>query len=136
MRCNILMVGNTFQSDPAAFYKYVNSFKKGKTKIGPLEDNHGNIVSDPKIMADIFNSSFSANFDTKSWLDDDKMVFVESLRDDIDKEGFLSDMVISTQDVLASIDTSKNNNSGGKDGLSSLVIKKLKSVVAPFLAEL
>ena len=77
----------------------MNSFKKGKTKIGPLEDNHGNIVSDPKIMADIFNSSFSANFDTKSWLDNHKKEFVESLRDDIDKEGFQEGL--STRDRLA-----------------------------------
>ena len=126
-------VAKKVKNDPAAFYKYVNSFKKNKDTVGPLEDSFGNIISDPKVMADMLNKEFLNNFDSQK-LDINELK--ESLRNDIGKEEFLFNLTVSTEDVLLSLDSSKNNNSSGSDGLSNVVIKKLKIFVAPLLADI
>ena len=64
----IELAGN-IKYDSKSFYAYVMSIQKVKDKVGPLDDNAGNIVSDGLLMAENLNqfsvylgrSQFSAN---------------------------------------------------------------------------
>ena len=127
-------VAERIKSDTKAFYRYVNSFKKNNNSIGPLEDEEGNLVTDPKLMAHMFNSAFSRNFDSRSSTDIDtiKELFLSDLGSESD--GLLSNLEITTEDVLSSINASKSNQSSGEDGISTQLAKQLKAVLAPILA--
>ncbi|KAK3861456.1 hypothetical protein Pcinc_032580 [Petrolisthes cinctipes] len=54
---------NKIKRNPKFFYSYCKRYSKIKTQIGPLKDNEGNIVKDPKQTADLllqqYNSVFS-----------------------------------------------------------------------------
>ena len=127
-------VAELIKSDTKAFYRYVNSFKKNSNSIGPLEDVDGNLVTDPKQMAHMFNSAFSINFDSRS--PQDIATVKEIYLADLGKESpeLLSNIEITTEDVLSSINASKSNKSSGEDGASTQLVKQLKVVIAPILA--
>ena len=47
------------------FYAYVRSKQKVRDKVGPLENNRGNIISDGFQMAEVLNEYFSSRFTTE-----------------------------------------------------------------------
>ena len=48
-----------------SFYSYVRSKQKVRYKVGPLENNSGNIISDGFQMAEVLNEYFSPVFTTE-----------------------------------------------------------------------
>ena len=48
-----------------SFYAYVRSKQKVRDKVGPLENNRGNIISDGFQMVEVLNEYFSSVFTTK-----------------------------------------------------------------------
>ena len=48
-----------------SFYAYVRSKQKVRDKVGPLENNRGNIISDGFQMAEVLNEYFSSVFTTE-----------------------------------------------------------------------
>ena len=52
-------LANNIKNDSKSFYAYVRSKERNKVKVGPLKDNAGNIISEDKITADIFNDYFT-----------------------------------------------------------------------------
>ena len=48
-----------------SFYAYVRSKQKVRDKVGPLENNSGNIISDGFQMAEVLNEYFSSVFTTE-----------------------------------------------------------------------
>jgi hypothetical protein len=108
------------------FTNYVKSKMSDKTGIGPLIDEHKNIVADDKGMADLLNKYFSSVFSvddpTQSAPQPARMNFGERL-DDFD---------ITVEDVLKKIDELKPGKAPGPDGITTTILKKLKfSVVEP-----
>ena len=112
-------VAELIKSDTKAFYRYVNSFKKNSNSIGPLGDVDGNLVTDLKQMAHMFNSAFSINFDSRS--PQDIATIKELYLADLGNESpeLLSNIEITTEDVFSSINASKSNQSYGEDGIST-----------------
>ncbi|MGK2860350.1 MAG: endonuclease/exonuclease/phosphatase family protein [Chitinophagaceae bacterium] len=49
-------------NDSKSFYSYVRSKQRSKVRVGPLKDNTGNVISDNKTTADVFNKYFSSVF--------------------------------------------------------------------------
>ena len=47
------------KNDSKTFYAYVRSKQKVRDKVGPLENNSGNIISDGFQMAEVLNEYFS-----------------------------------------------------------------------------
>ena len=41
------------KSDPNYFFKYAKKFSKTGTEVGPLQDSHGDLVNDKKLMSDL-----------------------------------------------------------------------------------
>ena len=58
------MVGN-IKNDSNSFYAYVRSKQKVRDKVGSLENNRGNIISDGFQMAEVLNEYFSSVFTTE-----------------------------------------------------------------------
>ena len=58
MACNI-------KNDSKIFYAYVRSKQKVRDKVGPLENNRRNIISDGFQMAEVVNEYFSSVFTTE-----------------------------------------------------------------------
>ena len=58
------MAGN-IKNDSKSFYAYVRSKQKVRDKVGPLENNRGNIISDGIKMAEVLNEYFSSVFTTE-----------------------------------------------------------------------
>ena len=57
------LAGN-IKNESKSFYAYVRS-KQKRDKVGPLENNRGNIISDGFKMAEVLNKYFSSVFTTE-----------------------------------------------------------------------
>ena len=58
------LAGN-IKNDSKSFYAYVRSKQKVRYKVGPLENNSGNIISDGFQTAEVLNEYFSSVFTTE-----------------------------------------------------------------------
>ena len=58
------LAGN-IKNDSKSFYAYVRSKQKVRDKVGPLENNSGNIISDGFQMTQVSNEHFSSVFTTE-----------------------------------------------------------------------
>ena len=54
------------KSDPNYFFKYAKKFSRTGTEVGPLQDSHGDLVNDKKLMSDLLLNQFSSVFTTPS----------------------------------------------------------------------
>ena len=55
-------VSQNIKSDSKSFYAYVRSKQNVRDKVGPLEDNAGNIITHGFLMAEELNMHFSSVF--------------------------------------------------------------------------
>ena len=55
-------LAQNIKSDSKSFYAYVRSKQNVRDKVGPLEDNAGNIITQGFLMADELNMHFSSVF--------------------------------------------------------------------------
>ena len=53
------LVKNNIKSDSKSFYAYVRSKQKVRDRVGPLEDNVGNIITQGVLKAEELNMHFS-----------------------------------------------------------------------------
>ena len=58
-------LAGSIKNDSKSFYAYVRSKQKVRDKVGPLENNRGNIISDGFQMAEVLNEYFSSVFTTE-----------------------------------------------------------------------
>ena len=84
-----------------------------------MKDEVGNLVSDSKEMANLFNDYFSSVF-TKENLKNIPMVDVKGLGDN---NGALENIDINKERVAKALGTLKMNKAAGIDGLNSSFIK-------------
>ena len=54
------------KSDPNYFFTYAEKLSKTGTEVGPLQDLHGDLVNDKKLMSDLLLNQFSSVFTTPS----------------------------------------------------------------------
>ena len=54
------------KSDPNYFFTYAEKLSKTGTEVGPLQDSHGDLVNDKKLMSDLLLNQFSSVFTTPS----------------------------------------------------------------------
>ena len=55
-------LAQNIKSDSKSFYAYVRSKQNVRDKVGPLEDNAGNIITEGVLMAEELNMHFSSVF--------------------------------------------------------------------------
>ena len=113
-------LAQNIKSDTKSFYAYVRSKPNVRDKVGPLEDNAGNIITQGFLMAEELNRHFSSVFtreDTSSLpVPETKFKGSEGER--------LVQLVITPEVVVSQINNMKQNKSPGVDGISPKILKE------------
>ena len=123
-------LAQNIKSDSKSFYAYVRSKQNVRDKVGPLEDNFGNIVTKGFLMAEELNMHFSSVFtreDTSSLpVPETKFKGSEGER--------LGQLVVTPEVVASKINNMKENKSPGVDGISPKILKETVEQISTPLA--
>ena len=113
-------LAQNIKSDSKSFYAYVRSKQNVRYRIGPLEDNAGNKITQGIVMAEELNMHFSSVFtreDTSSLpVPETKFVGSEGER--------LGQLLVTTEAVANTINNVKENKSLGVDGIAPKILKE------------
>ena len=123
-------LAHNIKSDSKSFYAYVRSKQNVRDKVGPLEDNAGNIITQVFLMAEEINMHFGSVFtreDTSSILvPETKFKGAEGER--------LGQLVVTPEVVVSNISNMKENKSPGLDGISPKILKETVEQISTPLA--
>ena len=123
-------LAQNIQSDSKSFYAYVRSKQNVRDKVGPLEDNVGNIITQGFLMAEGLNLHFSSVFRRE---DTSSLPVPETKFNG--PEGERLGQLVVTQEVIATkIDNMKENKSPGVDGISPTILKETVEQISSPLA--
>ena len=106
-----------------SFYAYVSSKQKVRDKVGPLENNRGNIISDGFQMTEVLNEYFSSVFTTE----DISSLPVPFTKFEGNTSEHLGQLFITPEMIAKKIKKMKDNKSPGVDGIHQNCLKKLLS---------
>lgn len=112
------------KTNPKYFYSYAKSLSRVKSTVNMLFNNDGNIVTDPKAMADVLQHQFSSVFSDPLSPDIVDPVFdspeiVQPLQD--------NDFVINDEDILSAISAIPTDSASGPDGIPVTLLKSCAS---------
>ena len=88
-------LADNIKNDSKSFFAYARSMQRNKVKVGPLKDDAGNIVTNNKSTANIFNEYFVSVFtieDTNSIPTPD-VIFESSQMESLNKIDIMNEMV-------------------------------------------
>ena len=123
-------LAQNIKSDSKSFYAYVRSKQTVRDKVGPLEDNAGNIITQGFVMAEELNMHFSSVFtreDTSSVpVPDTKFKGSEGVR--------FGQVVVTPEVVANKINNIKENKSPGVDGIAPKILKETVEQICTPLA--
>ena len=97
--------------------------EKVQDKVGPLENNSGNIISDGLQIAEVLNEYFSSIFTTE----DISSLPVPVTKFECDKSEHLGQLFVTPEMIAKKIKKMKNNKSPGVDGIHQNCLRKLLS---------
>ena len=118
------------KSDSKSFYAYVRSKQNVRDKVGPLEDNFGNIVTQGFLMAEELNVHFSSVFT----LEDTSSLPVPETKLKGSEGERLGQLVVTPEVVASKINNMKENKSPGVDGISPKILKETVEQISTPLA--
>ena len=117
-------LAQNIKSDRKSFYAYVNK-QNVRDKVGPLEDNFGNIVTQGFLMAEELNMHFGSVFTRE---DTSSLPVPETKFKGSETEGGRLGQLVVTPEVVASkINNMKENKSPGVDGISPKILKETRT---------
>ena len=122
-------LAQNIKSDSKSFYAYVRSKQNVRDKVGPLEDNFGNIVTQGFLMAEELNMHFSSVFTRE----DTSSLPVPETKFKGSEGGRLGQLVV-TPDVVASKINNMKGKSPGVDGISPKILKETVEQISTPLA--
>ena len=102
------------KSDGKFFNAYVRSKQNVRDKVGPLEDNAGNIITQGFCMAEELNMYFSSVFTRE----DTSSLPVPETKFNGPEGEMLRQLVVTPEVVASTINNMKENKSPGVDGIS------------------
>ena len=117
------------KNDSKSFYAYVRSRQKLRDKVGPLENNRGNIISDGFQMAEVLNEYFSSVFTTE----DISSLPVPFTKFEGNKSEHLGQLFVTPEMIAKKIKTINDNKSPGVDWIPPKLLKEIvEQISAPF----
>ena len=119
-------------NDSKSFYAYVRSKQKVRDKVGPLENNRGNIISDGFQMAEVLNEYFSSVFTTE----DISSLPVPFTKFEGNKSENLGQLFVTPEIIAKKIKKVKDNKSPGVDGIPPKLLKEIVEQISTPLAKL
>ena len=102
------------KSDSKSFYAYIRSKHNLRDKVGPLEDNAGNIITQGCLMAEELYRHFSSVFTRE----DTSSLPVPETKFKGSEGDRLEQLVATPEVVVCKINNMKENKSPGVDGIS------------------
>ncbi len=102
-------LAQNIQSDSKSFYAYVRSKQNVRDKVGPLEDNVGNIIAQGFLMAEELNLHFSSVFTRE---DTSSLPVPETKFNGPEWES-LGQLVVTPEVVATKVNNIKGNKSPG-----------------------
>ena len=103
-----------------------------RDKVGPLEDNAGNIITQGLLMAEELNMHFSAVFTRE----DTSSIPVPETKFKGSEGERLGQLVVTPEVVVSKINNMKENMSPGVDGISPKILKETVEQISAPLAHL
>ena len=103
-----------------SFYAYVRSKQKVRDKVGPLENNRGNIISDGFQMAVVLNEYFSSVFTTENI----SSLPVPLKKFEGNKSEHLGQLFLTPEKIAKKIKKMKDNKSPRVDGIPPKLLKE------------
>ena len=114
------LAGN-IKNDSKSFYAYVRCKQKVRDKVGPLENNKGNIISDGFQMAEVLNEYYSSVFTTENI----SSLPVPFTKFDGNKSEHLGQLFVTPEIIAQKMKKMKDNKSPGVDGDHQNCLRKL-----------
>ena len=113
-------LAQNIKSDSKSFYAYVRSKQKVRDKVGPLDDNAGNIITQGFLMAEELNMHFSSVFTRE----DTSSIPVPETKFKGSEGEMLGQVVVTPEVVANKINNMKENKSPGVDGIAPKLLKE------------
>ena len=123
-------LAENIKSDSKSFYAYVRSKQTVRDKVGPLEDNAGNIITQGFLMAEELNMHFSSVFTRE----DTSSIPVPETKFKGSEGERLGQLVVTPEVVVSKINNMKENKSPGVDGISPKILKETVEQISTPLA--
>ena len=117
-----LKLAQNIKSDSNSFYAYVRGKQNVRDKVGPLEENAGDKITDGFLMAEELNIHFSSVFTRE---DTSLLPVPETKFNGSEGERF-GQLVVTPEVVANKINNMKENKSPGVDGISPKILKEKK----------
>ena len=121
---------NNIKSDGKSFYAYVRSKQNVRDKVGPLEDNVGNVITQGFLMAEESNLHFSSVFTRE----DTSSLPVPETKFNGPEGERLGQLVVTPDVVATKINSMKEIKSPGVDGISPKILKDTVEQISTPLA--
>ena len=125
-------LAQNIKSDSKSFYAYVRSKQKVRDKVGPLEDNAGNIITQGFLMAEELNMHFSSVFTRE----DTSSIPVPETKFKGSEGERLGQVVVTPEVVANKLNNMKENKSPGVDGIAPKILKETVEQMCSPLAHL
>ena len=125
-----LKLAQNIISDSKSFYAYVRSKQNVRDKVGPLEDNAGDKITEGILMAEELNVHFSSVFTRE----DTSSLPVPETKFNGSEEEKLGQLIVTPEVVATKINNMKENKSPGVDGLSPRMLKETVEQISKPLA--
>ena len=125
------MAGN-IKNDSKSFYAYVRNKQKVRDKVGPLENNSENIISDGFLMVEVLIEYFSSVFTTG----DISSLPVPFTKFYGNTSEHLVQLFVTPEMIAKKIKKIKDNKSPGVDGIPPKLLKEIIEQISIPLAKL
>ena len=113
-----------------SFYAYVRSKQNVRDKVGPLEDNAGDIITEGFLMAEQLNMHFSSVFTRE----DTSSLPVPDTKFNGSEGEMLGQLVVTSEVVATKINNMKENKSPGVEWISPIILKETVNQISTPLA--
>ena len=123
-------LAQNIKADSKSSYAYVRRKQNGRNKVGPLEENAGNIITQGFLMAEELNMHFSSVFTRE---DTCSLPVPETQFNGSERER-LGQLVVSPDVVASKINNMKENKSPGVDGISHKILEETVEQISTPLA--
>ena len=123
-------LAQNIKSDSKSFYAYVRSKQNVRDRVGPLEDNAGNIITQGVLMAEELNMHFSSVFTRE----DTSSVPVPETQFEGSEGERLWQLVVTPEVVANKSNNMKENKSPGIYGIAPKILKEIVEQICTPLA--
>ena len=130
MRHFELKLAQNIKSDSKNFYAYVRSKQNVRNKVGPLEENAGDIITEGFVMTEELNMHFSSVFTRE---DTSSLPVPETKFNGSEGES-LGQLVVTQEVVASKINNMIENKSPGVDGISPKILNETVQQISTPLA--